>query len=346
MTFVVSQASSRSRLTADLRTLTALRFFAAFWVFMFHIQVISHEWDGSFANFIENGARGVDLFFILSGFVMLHVYEDQISSRRFSFRSYMIKRFARIYPLHLAMVLVFMLLAAVSRSGLDGFWASVLLLHAWALTDGLVLNGPSWTISAEMFAYLLFGITAYPAHPDLAPDGGVRADRRAGAPDRRSSGQDGLRAPDLGIRRAADRAAVHPGDAAAAHGAVSERRGRSLLLGGAGLVTLVLTAARPDAGYEILLPFALLVLSSARLSELSLLPTNWPPLVYLGEISYSLYMVHLLVIIALVEYLPKLGIPAAPWGVTGAVVIVCSMISYHVIERPARQWINARLAGS
>ena len=57
-------------------------------------------------------------------------------------------------------------------------------------------------------------------------------------------------------------------------------------------------------------------------------------------------MVHLLVIIALVEYLPKLGIPAAQWGVTGAVVIVCSMISYHVIERPARQWINARLAGS
>ncbi len=345
MTFVVSQASSRSRLTADLRTLTALRFFAAFWVFMFHIQVISHEWDGSFANFIENGARGVDLFFILSGFVMLHVYEDQISSRRFSFRSYMIKRFARIYPLHLAMVLVFMLLAAVSRSGLDGFWASVLLLHAWALTDGLVLNGPSWTISAEMFAYLLFGITAVRHIPTwlltvalaltavlvhliavhLGKTAFVHLTWEFGA----------LRIVPLFIlgmllRRMAPYLSV-------AAGAV---------LGGAGLVTLVLTAARPDAGYEILLPFALLVLSSARLSELSLLPTNWPPLVYLGEISYSLYMVHLLVIIALVEYLPKLGIPAAPWTVTGAVVIVCSMISYHVIERPARQWINARLAGS
>lgn len=345
MTLVLSQARSGNRLTADLCTLTTLRFFAAFWVFMFHIQVISHEWDGSFANFIENGARGVDLFFILSGFVMLHVYEDQISARRFSFRSYMIKRFARIYPLHLAMVLVFMLLAAVSRPGLDGFWASVLLLHAWALTDGLVLNGPSWTISAEMFAYLLFGITAFRHIPTW------------------------LLTVALALTAVlVHLIAVHLGKTAFVHltwdfgalrivplfilGMLLRRMAPYLsvaagaVLGGAGLVTLVLAAVRADAGYEILVPFALLVLSSARLSELSLLPTNWQPLVYLGEISYSLYMVHLLVIIALVEYLPKLGIPAAPWTVTGAVVIVCSMISYHVIERPARQWINARLAGS
>lgn len=95
-------------------------------------------------------------FFILSGFVIFHVYEPQIISGRFSFRRYMIKRFARIYPLHIAVLGIFVLLAVIGGNEIPNLIPSVFLLHACGITDGMILNRPSWTFSVEMFVYLIF----------------------------------------------------------------------------------------------------------------------------------------------------------------------------------------------
>lgn len=143
-------------LPTDLKTLTSFRFFAAFWVFLFHLR-LRVDFDQSWLmDFINNGARGVDFFFILSGFVILHVYDGEFSRQRF-----LVKRFARIYPLHAVMTLLFVAFAVLGSNPIEGFWQSVLLLHAFDTTDGLVLNGPSWTLSAEMFAYVLFALIPF-----------------------------------------------------------------------------------------------------------------------------------------------------------------------------------------
>lgn len=330
------------QLASDLRTLTSLRFFAAFWVFLFHLSLRVDLGDGWGLSVIRNGARGVDFFFILSGFVILHVYGPQVADRRFSIRKFMMKRFARIYPLHLAMLLVFALLAWVSGQSAEGLWASLFLLHSFALTDGLVLNEPSWTISAEMFAYLLFALLAFRSYGlgslcvafvvsavlvhllavALGKSGFMHLTWDFGA----------LRIVPLFILGMILRlVAPHISTAV------------SVVLAGLGAVLLLGLTAEASAGYPILLAFALLILGGAGLSSIPGVPTNSTPLVYLGEISYSIYMVHILVIWVCLDLLPRIGGPALPWPAIGLGLVLTSSVSYHFLEKPARRWIVRRL---
>jgi peptidoglycan/LPS O-acetylase OafA/YrhL len=323
----------------DLKSLTSFRFFAAFWVFLFHLRSrISYE-DNWFWGLVDNGARGVDFFFILSGFVIFHVYEGPIKNGELSRRSYLIKRFARIYPLHIVMLLIFLLIAIAGSNQIHGVFASVFLLHSWGLTDGLVLNGPSWTLSAEMFAYILFGVIVVRSPPTwvitiafFATAIGVHffslmMGKTAFLHLTWDYGS--LRIVPLFIlgmllRRLTPRVSI----LAAA------------LMGIAGLLILLLVATSGPVGYEILVPFVLIIVSGARLSDCQNLPSNNKILVYLGEISYSVYMVHIFVIAAFFEYLPKLGAPIPPWPVICIALVMCSSVSYHLIEVPSRLWIN------
>jgi peptidoglycan/LPS O-acetylase OafA/YrhL len=328
----------KTTLPDDLKTLTAFRFFAAFWVFLFHLRSRIDYESNWFWDVIENGARGVDFFFILSGFVIFHVYESQISSGRFSFRNYIIKRLARIYPLHLFMLLIFLALAIMGNNQVQGVLGSIFLLHAWGLTDGLVLNGPSWTLSAEMFAYLTFGVIVFRSPPTWL----------------------------IFVAFVITAISVHffalsLGKTAFIHltwdygslrilplfilGMLLRRLSPALsqtlatLVGLLGIVMFFWFASVP-AGYEILIPFALLIISGARLSDQQNLPTNSQLFVYLGEISYSTYMIHIFIIAVWFDYLPKLGFGPLPWSIICVVVIVGSSVSYHLIEVPARRWIN------
>lgn len=323
----------------DLKSLTAFRFFAAFWVFLFHLRSrIDYEkswlWD-----VIENGARGVDFFFILSGFVIFHVYEPQIKSGRFSIRNYMIKRFARIYPLHLVMLLIFLAIAIVRNDQIQGVFASLTLLHAWGITDGLVLNGPSWTLSAEMFAYIIFGLAVFRSPPTWF-----------------------IAAAFLLTAICAHAFAVNVGKTAFVHltwdygifriiplfvlGMLLRRLTPlvpptiAVIIGLMGIGVFFWIAQFEGVGYEILVPFVLLIVAGARLSDWPKLPTNSRLCVYLGEISYSTYMIHIFVIALWFDYLPKLGLSPLPWPMICGVVIIGSAISYHLIEVPSRRWIN------
>lgn len=77
----------------EIRPLTSLRFLAALWVFVFHIEL---RWPlglpEPFGALIKHGAIGMSLFFILSGFVLGYTYVEGVKS----IRSYAIRRFARI----------------------------------------------------------------------------------------------------------------------------------------------------------------------------------------------------------------------------------------------------------
>ena len=154
-----------------LLPLESLRGFAALSVVVLHFNVGSH-----FNNpFTENGSRMVDFFFVLSGFVICLSYKDKLSTIP-SLIEFQKRRFWRLYPLHLMMLLVFLgiefakyfvetrfgLVAnnpAFTINNTESFVANLFLLHNWVPLGGLTFNGPSWSISAEFFTYLIFATT-------------------------------------------------------------------------------------------------------------------------------------------------------------------------------------------
>jgi peptidoglycan/LPS O-acetylase OafA/YrhL len=108
---------------------------------------------------------GVDLFLLMSGFVMAHVYGQKLSSNwRAHWRAFAIMRFARIYPLFFLTTLVMVVTHALAHIPLS--WISFsnrslalqpLLLQVW---HGLSWNYASWSISTEAAAYAFFVFSA------------------------------------------------------------------------------------------------------------------------------------------------------------------------------------------
>lgn len=155
----------------DLRPLTSLRFVAALWVVLFSFWP---HLDTTLAPLlVEKGYLGVDLFFVLSGFILCHVYLERFGAGQFSYKAFIRARLARIYPLHLATLLAVMALGlaagaagiAISHNVLNwqSFIPNLLMVHAWGFTHEAGWNHPSWSISAEWFAYLTFPAYAFGA---------------------------------------------------------------------------------------------------------------------------------------------------------------------------------------
>jgi peptidoglycan/LPS O-acetylase OafA/YrhL len=152
---------------ADLPQLTGLRGLAALLVLFGHVKTPEGvTLDFWFADpFSQFGGFGVDVFFVLSGFILCHVYADRLFADRSVLREYCIARFARIYPLHV-LTLILMLgarfvslhmgITPTEASGysLDSVFLSLLLISEWV---GAVAPNPgSWSISVEFANYLLF----------------------------------------------------------------------------------------------------------------------------------------------------------------------------------------------
>jgi peptidoglycan/LPS O-acetylase OafA/YrhL len=154
----------------DLKSLTSLRFIAAFWVLLYHFK--DHlALDLGRWGLIADGYLGVDLFFTLSGFILAHVYLTQFEGGRFGYGGFLKNRIARVYPMHLAaLAAMIVLFAGATALGAgvgspDAFkWsdlpAHLFMVHAWGTTPAVGWNFPSWSISAEWAAYLLFPLIA------------------------------------------------------------------------------------------------------------------------------------------------------------------------------------------
>lgn len=141
----------------------------AFWVMIYHIKEVL---DIPYLSVIINkGYLGVDVFFILSGYVLAHVYVDKFNERltAFEYLSFIQKRFARIYPLHIVTMVGAVILGLIinkygqaSNLYLHHIPYHILLIHSWGFVENSRLNFPSWSISAEWFAYLLaFPLATY-----------------------------------------------------------------------------------------------------------------------------------------------------------------------------------------
>jgi len=108
------------------------------------------------------GGTGVGVFFVLSGFILSYVYADKFASHSIGYGKFMFARISRVYPLHLVTLLVYGTLGAAGLLLLlpqDNHYTFILnlgLLQAWGFTDLVSWNEPAWSISTELFAYLLF----------------------------------------------------------------------------------------------------------------------------------------------------------------------------------------------
>jgi peptidoglycan/LPS O-acetylase OafA/YrhL len=163
----------------QIGALTSLRGIAALIVVVFHfayyILPSTGEILSSHSNFFRNGYLSVDLFFMLSGFIMTHVYLDRfdLGVRKSSYWEYLRSRFARIYPLHLFTLAVLVGLELVKiflpnfhaftgQFTLTSLFANVLMLQAFDLSCPPLLwcntywNEPAWSISVEFVIYCLF----------------------------------------------------------------------------------------------------------------------------------------------------------------------------------------------
>lgn len=150
-----------------LPALDGLRATAALWVVAFHATAFT----GMAPPVIRHGYLGVDLFFILSGFVLAHVYAPVFARDGLSFYArYLCRRVARLWPVWLAVLALFAFKAEIGRwSGLGGgglriaddpgLWSLyALLMQSWGWADAERINPPGWSLSYEWAASLLLPV--------------------------------------------------------------------------------------------------------------------------------------------------------------------------------------------
>lgn len=342
---------------AHIRPLTALRFFAAMWVVLYHYWPNLAGVTGTPA-LVEKGYLGVELFFVLSGFILCHVYLESFGEGRFRYGAFLWNRLARVYPLHLATLLGVMALgmaATVAGFSIDANvldWpslpANLLMVHAWGLAPHAAFNHPSWSISAEWFAYLSFPGFAWISWR-LRHRAWLAASLALGFLAILYPGFQALTGESL------TRATIHWGAlrivpcfalGCAMHGLWRAGAVRSLAAGACGAVFLgagaLLAAISGAPDLVAVAGFGGLILCLAGMAEHGSRFASGPTFIYLGEISYSVYMVcvpwKLLFVNAAARLLntPDESLPWYIWVVFVASVVPLAAVSYHLIERPAR----------
>ena len=338
----------------DLRALTTLRFLAALWVVLYtawpHLDV---SWV---PVAVTKGYLGVETFFILSGFILSHVYLEAAGEKRFRYGGFLWARLARVYPLHLVTLFgmiglgVAATFAGLSIDGSLTNWrdlpAHLTLTHAWGLATSSAFNHPSWSISAEWAAYLGFPAFAFVAwrfrdRPLLAV--GLAAAFALGL---YAAFQPlaGYSLTEATFRWGALR--IVPCFALGCALYLVHRRGGvpyagrvSLLSGAAVLISASLGLW--DAVTVLAAGGLILGLGSLDNARAGVFGSKVG--VYLGEISYSIYMVCAPVLLLTTNVAARLTgaddkqFHIIVWLALVAAIPVAAMATYHLVERPARK---------
>ena len=143
--------------------LDALRFIAAMGIVVHHYR---EDWIGNRFAMTHLNALNlfVDLFFAISGVVIMFVYGDRVKTFG-EFKTFMKRRAARLVPLHWLTLFFFVAVAIAAMKGWapksDHYdWAclpwNIVLLHSTGVCRSLSFNYVSWSVSAEMIVYLMF----------------------------------------------------------------------------------------------------------------------------------------------------------------------------------------------
>ncbi|WP_109807710.1 acyltransferase family protein [Sphingosinithalassobacter portus] len=344
---------------SELRALTSVRGIAAILVVFYHIRLSIAGLPEAALDLFAKGYLAVDFFFLLSGFVIWLSYAPRLREGGLAaIPRFLKRRIARIWPLHLFVlgcgVALALLLAATGRHDAREFPFAelplhILLIQNWGFTDALTWNDPSWSISAEMGAYLAFPLFAMAIDWRRVPSWAVVAAMVAlalvlasiltfgGAT---TLGQD---IPRFGLVRCLIEFAM--GNATCALW-LRWRDRPGIPAVGAGMVAALCcigwAAGLPEA-LAVPLAFAAALLALALTSGLRGNPLELGVLHWLGEISYAIYLGHFLL-----WYAFKLAfvsdVSAVPPGLIAlylALVVASSAFLYRWVELPAQRRINA-----
>lgn len=138
--------------------LNSLRFFAAIGIVIFHFGRWSIPFnEGILNNYTLSFNLAVSFFFVLSGFIMATVYNSLKSFSLDKSLNFYLKRFARIAPLYV-LALILVVIFSDQDFYFKEFLLSLFFLQSWIPEYALSLNFTGWSLSVEMFFYLLFPI--------------------------------------------------------------------------------------------------------------------------------------------------------------------------------------------
>lgn len=150
---------------------TSIRGIAALGVAFFHLSLgLPTELSpNNFTGLVQKSYTFVDLFFILSGFIIAMVYKKDFLDKtpiKIDYKNFFMHRFARIYPLHFATLLFMVVFALATNTEaspefISNIIQNIFLVHAWGWSDKFIFNFPSWSVSAEFAAYLFFPLFAF-----------------------------------------------------------------------------------------------------------------------------------------------------------------------------------------
>jgi peptidoglycan/LPS O-acetylase OafA/YrhL len=360
----------------EIASLTPLRGIAALFVVAFHLRfwIPNLRYEATAPVFLF-GYLWVDFFFVLSGFIIAHVYGAAVGRgpREFPYRRFLYLRWCRIYPLHAAVLAAFVAFELVcwalhaglgvvprfapfsASHAVSGLVSHLLLVSSLHVHDRLMWNFAAWSISAEWVAYLAFPLLAWALRGRTALVGWLAFSVL-------------LLLLNLLALTNGGRLAIHHDWGAVrcllefsmgilVHEAYRRGRFDRVLRSDAALLATlawILLAMSHYVRDILIVPgFAVLVLCAARNRGVAARVLATRPLRHLGDISYSIYMVNVL-IFQIVHFAWQ----AAGWGRFGAtlslaeswavwlaafgVVIAVSHLTYRWIEEPARAWLRRR----
>jgi peptidoglycan/LPS O-acetylase OafA/YrhL len=360
------------RKPARLEALTGLRCFAAVNIVLFHFS--NPKWFGIFAPVVNAGFASVSFFILLSGYVLAYNYAAKARQGELDKVRFWEARFTRLYPIYLLSLLLSWQVAPIEYSVHTHrmfWWGMVLtplLLQGWVPEIATFLNTPAWTMSAESFYYVLFPWMARWKRPErlrphlakmlgvwmlglvpgtlyviFHPDGIAHPDRWSWGPWLQALKYTPL--PHLcsfifGVLLASVDEFI-----------ARESRLR-ILLGGFGfLSTFTILSLANHIPYALLhdgflMPFfGCMILGLAGTNWLAS-AFGWRPLVFIGEASYCLYLLHfnLWNLIHNSHILNRLNLTRFdPW-ISYALLIAMALLALHFVEKPAqrklRQWLS------
>lgn len=173
-------------------TIDALRGIASLSVVFWHWRHFFHLDDGTFSLSMEKqpfykgfsilygyGLHAVELFFVISGFVFFHLYYEKIHSGVVGAKEFFVKRLTRLYPLFIMSTIIVGLLQLAYRQYHQSFFVyqyndlyhavlNILMIQAWGFQQGWSYNAPSWSISIEALLYILFFVISLTSKRPLA----------------------------------------------------------------------------------------------------------------------------------------------------------------------------------
>ncbi len=357
---------------ARLDALTGLRCFAAVNIVLFHFS--NPQWFGWLAPVVDAGYVSVSYFILLSGFVLAYNYSGRARAGQLDKVRFWKARFTRIYPIYLlSLLLAWNQLPREYGSHTHAmYWAGIalspLLLQGWIPAIATFLNTPAWTMSAEAFYYFIFPWLARWKRPErvmphIAKMAGIWILGMVPGALYMWFNPDGIPHPSrwsygpwlwaLKYTPYSHVASFIFGVMLAELDEVMVRNSRLrfwlALSGFAGIYGLLTLG--PLVPYAIihdglLMPlFACIVLGLAGKNPLSMV-LGWRPLVFIGESSYCLYLLHfnLWNLLHGSHILEKLGLMRFdPW-LSYVLLIGMALFALHFIEKPAQKQLRKWMA--